>query len=143
MKIVTAAIILKNGKVLVVRRAPGENLAGKWEFPGGKLQGCESPEECLQREIYEELHIRGKTGRHVCDSLFEYASGQMVLKAYFFDWRSGKITLTVHDRMAWLGVQELETLDLAPADIAVARFLKEYTDNASCFSSLAKAKHIL
>lgn len=125
-KIVTAAIILKDKRVLVTRRAPGENLAGKWEFPGGKLQDCETPEECLQREIFEELTITGQTGQHFCDSVFEYPAGKILLKAYFFNWGSGEISLTVHDQMKWLAGAELETIDLAPADVPIAQSLKEY-----------------
>lgn len=57
MKEVTAAIILKDNRVLIAQRAPGENLAGKWEFPGGKVEHGETPKECLKREISEELDV--------------------------------------------------------------------------------------
>lgn len=54
MKEVTAAIILKDNKVLIAQRAPGDKLAGKWEFPGGKIEPGETSQECLKREIREE-----------------------------------------------------------------------------------------
>ncbi|MHB1654171.1 MAG: (deoxy)nucleoside triphosphate pyrophosphohydrolase [Desulfitobacteriaceae bacterium] len=52
-----AAIILKDNKILIAQRAPGENLAGKWEFPGGKIEPGETPQECLKREISEEFDV--------------------------------------------------------------------------------------
>jgi 8-oxo-dGTP diphosphatase len=55
--IVTAAIVRKNGKVLITKRPPGSRDAGKWEFPGGKLEANEAPEECLKRELIEELNL--------------------------------------------------------------------------------------
>ncbi|GAB6157839.1 hypothetical protein JCM39194_10390 [Desulfotomaculum varum] len=57
MKEVTAAIIINDGKVLIAKRAENQKLAGKWEFPGGKIESGETPEECLIREINEELGI--------------------------------------------------------------------------------------
>jgi len=54
---VTAGIIINNDKVLITRRAPNENFAGGWEFPGGKIEADETPEECLARELKEELNI--------------------------------------------------------------------------------------
>jgi len=54
---VTAGIIINNDKVLITRRAPNENFAGGWEFPGGKIEADETPEECLARELKEELNF--------------------------------------------------------------------------------------
>lgn len=128
-KIVTAAVFIKEQSVLLMRRAPGENLAGKWEFPGGKLESGETPELCLQREINEELGILGAVGAHVCDSLFEYPSGSILLKAYFVDWQSGDIQLRVHDKMHWVHRTELLQFDLAPADVEIAKRVQEVMDN--------------
>lgn len=125
-QIVTAAIIIKDGTALVVRRAPSEKLAGKWEFPGGKVEAGETAEACLERELYEELNIRGTTGQHLCDSRYDYGSGAILLKAYLYNWTSGKMKLTVHDQLKWLHPNELLSVDLAPADIAVAQSVKEY-----------------
>ena len=57
MKQVTAAIIIKDNKVLIAQRAPDDKLANKWEFPGGKIKPGETPQECLKREIREELDV--------------------------------------------------------------------------------------
>ena len=59
-KIVTAAIVLQDNKVLLTRRAPGQSLEGYWEFPGGKVEEGESLQECLKREIFEELGVQAE-----------------------------------------------------------------------------------
>ena len=76
---VTAAIIIKSGRVLIGRRRPGKHLAGYWEFPGGKMESGETPESCLKREIFEEmgLEIEVKTAFH--ENLFEYSSDKIVI----------------------------------------------------------------
>lgn len=57
MKIVTAAIIFKNNRVLLTRRKSSQKLEGYWEFPGGKIEGNETPQECMERELFEELGV--------------------------------------------------------------------------------------
>lgn len=118
--IVTAAVILRERSILLMRRAPGEKLAGKWEFPGGKLELGETPEVCLQRELHEELGIDVEIGQHVCNSLYDYQFGSILLKAYFVNWYSGEIHLRVHDKMQWVDNTEILLFDLAPADIEIA-----------------------
>ncbi len=63
MTTVTCAIIEREGKILIARRAADQKLAGKWEFPGGKVEAGESPEECLKRELEEEFGIQVEVGR--------------------------------------------------------------------------------
>ena len=69
---VTAAIIRKNGKVLIARRARGQHLEGLWEFPGGKIENGETPEACLKRELFEEFGIDVRIGRFIAESCFSY-----------------------------------------------------------------------
>ena len=69
MTIVTCAIIEKEGNVLIARRAVDQKLAGKWEFPGGKVEDGESPEECLKREIEEELGSLVEVGYKGCNKM--------------------------------------------------------------------------
>ena len=71
---VTAAIIVKNEKVLTARRRPGIHLAGYWEFPGGKVKDGEAPEDCLARELQEEFHISTKVGPFFGENLYDYGS---------------------------------------------------------------------
>ncbi|MBW2433964.1 MAG: NUDIX domain-containing protein [Deltaproteobacteria bacterium] len=62
MKVVTAAILEKDGKILIARRKADDRQAGQWEFPGGTLESDETPRECLQREMREEFGIRVRMG---------------------------------------------------------------------------------
>jgi 8-oxo-dGTP pyrophosphatase MutT (NUDIX family) len=85
MQNVTAAVIYNNGKVLLTRRAPGEKHAGWWEFPGGKIEEGETPEQCLARELTEELGIETVIGRLAAESVFEpepFTSQPMKHKSY-------------------------------------------------------------
>jgi len=127
MKIVTAAIIRKERCFLVTRRAPGENLAGYWEFPGGKVEGSETLEECLAREIKEELSLTIEVGGLFHEVVHQYDGGEINLKAFHSDWVSGELTLSVHDEFRWLSAGEILQLKLAPADIPIAEKLK-YVD---------------
>jgi 8-oxo-dGTP diphosphatase len=124
MKEVTAAIIVRNNKVLIARRAPGENLEGKWEFPGGKIELGETPEHCLQREIHEELDIYIDVLNYFGDSIYDYANGTIRLMAFRCQWLSGELTLRVHSEIAWVNSEELDHYDFAPADIPLVEKLK-------------------
>ncbi len=120
IKDVTAAIIRKNGKILIARRAAGENMAGGWEFPGGKLEEGETPEECLKRELAEEFGIDADIGRFFCESVYRYPRGAIRLLAYFAEITRGEISLKVHDQIAWVDAGELRMYGLLPADIPIA-----------------------
>jgi len=67
---VTAAIIEKDGKVLIARRRKGSHLEGKWEFPGGKIEQKETPEECLKRELNEEFGIEAQIDEFICSNRY-------------------------------------------------------------------------
>ncbi len=126
IKEVTAAIICKNDKILIARRAPGENMAGGWEFPGGKLEEGETAEECLKRELFEEFGITATIGSFFCDSIFSYPKGTIRLLAYFTEIIRGEICLSVHDQIAWVSAAELRLYSLLPADIPIAEKLALY-----------------
>ena len=87
---VTAAIIEKDGKVLTARRKSGKHLAGYWEFPGGKIEGNETPEECLHRELLEEFNISSKIGLFVGESIYDYESKIVRLLAYRVEHLKGE-----------------------------------------------------
>lgn len=86
MKEVTAAIIINNRKVLIAQRAEDQKLAGKWEFPGGKVEAGETPEECLKREIKEELGIKIEVDKFFAESIYQYNTGTIKLLAYKARW---------------------------------------------------------
>ncbi len=124
MKIVVAGIIRdRSGLVLLVRRGPEQSLGGYWEFPGGKLEVGETEQECLVRELNEELGIDVKVGQYVVKNDQNDSQGEFVLKAFEAVIERGEISLTVHDRLVWVEVANLLAYRLAPADIRIAGFL--------------------
>lgn len=125
MKIVTAAVIECNGQFLIARRAPDQKLAGAWEFPGGKVEPGESLQQCLERELLEELGVRSIAGAVLTESHYQYDHGEFLLKAIKVTLLNDQFQLTAHDQICWLPAIELLKLDLAPADIPIAEFLLE------------------
>lgn len=117
MKDVTAAIIRKENTVLICRRAPGEKLAGKWEFPGGKIEPGETPEECLYRELIEELAITSTIGPFFMESIYHYDMGSIRLLSYECELDSEDFTLSVHSEAIWAPIESLKSYDFAPADM--------------------------
>lgn len=137
---VAAAIIERKSLILAARRKPGLHLAGYWEFPGGKVEHGESPEECLARELKEELHITAKIGDYVGDSTYDYGGKIIRLLAYRVEHISGEFVLHDHDEMRWLALEDLKNLNWAPADIplvelylASASTTNYYEDNAIAY----------
>jgi 8-oxo-dGTP diphosphatase len=125
MKLVTAAIIRDGANILVVRRGQGETLAGYWEFPGGKVELPETLQECLERELFEELDIATKVTNVVAVSDYKYENGAIKLVALEAEILHGEIKLSVHDKLRWLTPNEIVELKLAPADIPIAHALLE------------------
>ncbi len=123
MKTVTAAIIIRDGKVLVCRRAAGEKLAGFWEFPGGKLEDGETLRQCLERELLEELGVRARAGETIGRSIYCYDHGEFELVGMRAELLDADINLAVHDSAQWASPDELLTYKLAPADIPLAEIL--------------------
>ena len=125
MKVVTAAIIQDQGRFFVARRGPGEKLAGLWEFPGGKVEPGETLQEGLKREIAEELGVEAIVGDVVTESHYKYEHGEILLVALQTEIKGKDIKLSVHDREDWLFPEQILALELAPADIPIAKFLME------------------
>ena len=119
-KPVAAAVVHLDGKVLITRRAPGEKLAGLWEFPGGKLEHEETPQECITRELREELGVESVAGEILNSTTHTYPGGTIELIAIMVTLQSTQLTLQVHDLFEWVRPQELLQYDLAPADIPIA-----------------------
>lgn len=122
---VTAAIIEKDGKILIARRR--HPLMGyHWEFPGGKLEEGESLEDCLKREIMEELGIMITVGRLVSSRKHVLnCQSAIVLYAYHAEYISGEIVLTDHDAIAWVTREELEQYTFPDPDSQVVKDLNK------------------
>jgi 8-oxo-dGTP diphosphatase len=118
-RVVAAAIIRKNGCVLLARRSDGQKLAGFWELSGGKVENGETPEECLVRELAEELGILTRIGEKCAESLHQYDHGNFRIVAYLVECIDGEPRPNVHDRLEWVKVDDLQRYKLLPADITV------------------------
>jgi 8-oxo-dGTP diphosphatase len=129
-KIVTAAIIRRNGYVLLARRSRREKLAGFWEFPGGKVEDGETPEECLSRELEEELGIQALIGRKCAESLHQYDHGKFRIVAHVADWVAGDLRPCVHDRVEWVKIRDLGEYQLLPADGPIAAVIQNLEELA-------------
>jgi len=113
---VACAIIEQDGKVLAAQRSEIMDLPLKWEFPGGKIDQDESPEECLKRECLEELGIEVAVGDALSPVTHSYLAFTVTLYPFFCTIASGKITLHEHKAVVWLAPEKLASLDWADAD---------------------------
>lgn len=127
MKKVVAAIIKEKDQLLIAQRPSKDPLAGKWEFPGGKLEPGETPEECLVREIREELQVEVEIGSFYDDNVYAFKDQAIHLLFYWAEIMNGEVTLVVHDDVKWITIKELARFDFAPADIPIVKRLeREY-----------------
>jgi 8-oxo-dGTP diphosphatase len=113
---VTAAVIEEVGLVFVARRGPGRNLPGKWEFPGGKIEPGETPEQALARELSEELGITCEVGEFLCAAVYRGTGPSLELLAYRVRRRPGAIELREHVEARWVAPAELAGLDMPESD---------------------------
>lgn len=128
--IVICGIISSKSNVLIARRAKGTHLSGYWEFPGGKLEKNEKEEECLVREIREELGVDIQVDSFFMENLHTYESKEILLKAYRCFWVSNnEFTLSDHDKIEWVEINKLNQYEFAPADIPIVNALIDGRNN--------------
>jgi len=116
---VACAVIEDGGKVLATQRNTTMSMPLKWEFPGGKLHDGESPEECLARELEEELGIQVDIRQPLPPVLHRYEDFTIQLLPFVCTLSKGIIILHEHRALAWLSPHELNDLDWPAADIPV------------------------
>ena len=114
---VVAAIIQREDKYFVARRKAGKHLEGFWEFPGGKIEEGESPETSLQRELQEEFGVTVEVGAFLGENTHDYGSAIIRLKAYRVASSEELKESVDHDMIKWCTLDELNRLQLAPADV--------------------------
>lgn len=119
IEVVCGIIVNDEKKVFAARRAQHKAHAGFWEFPGGKLQAVETPEEGLMRELKEELGVKARVKEHLHNVEWKNKTGSFDLKAYIVQLQTEGIELSDHDKYGWFTVDELNELELMVADIAM------------------------
>jgi 8-oxo-dGTP diphosphatase len=120
---VTAAVIERDGKVLIAKRGATDRLAHKWEFPGGKIEPGETPEECLRRELYEEFGVNVQVREFICSNKHDYDHVSIELLAYRVSDVSGDPVPKEHDEIRWVRLAELAHFDFADADLPIVETL--------------------
>lgn len=120
---VVAAIIIKDGKVFATQRGYGDFKNG-WEFPGGKIEEGESPEEALIREINEELNINISVGELFDTVEYDYPAFHLSMQCYLSTIESGELILKEHKNASWLEKDNLYSVNWLPADIGLIKHLE-------------------
>ena len=124
---VVAAAIIKDNKVFSAQRGNKGKTAFKWEFPGGKIEPGESPEQALARELREELSINVEVHELITAIVDEYEDVILHIDTYRCSLISGTPTLSEHINMAWSDKNELDKLGFSPADKpTLEKIKKEY-----------------
>jgi 8-oxo-dGTP diphosphatase len=117
MRVVVAALIEREGSLLVGQRRRGDNFAWKWEFPGGKVRPEESLEQALARELREELGVDATIGRELYRTRHQYSEFTHELLLIFFSARIGAEPVNLaFEQICWVERGQLESYDFLPAD---------------------------
>ena len=124
---VVAAIIVDGDKIFATQRGYGEFKDG-WEFPGGKIEQGETPEQALIREIKEELDTEIEIGKLVETVEYDYPKFHLTMHCFFCGIRSGDLVLREHEAAKWLLPEELDSVDWLPAALGLIEKLKNYSD---------------
>lgn len=137
---VVAAIILRDGKIFATQRGYGE-WKDWWEFPGGKIEPKEAPEEALKREIREELATEIEVGELLTTVEYDYPQFHLTMHCYLCSVINGQLSLLEHEDARWLTMDELDSVKWLPADVEVVnkiqRTMQTGLDNG--FTSFAEA----
>ena len=116
---VTAALIRHDERILIAQRGRDKRFASQWEFPGGKVRADESPEDCLRREIKEELNLEIHVDRHCCTVHHRYPEFDIELITFWCSIMAGELRLTEHEQVRWITLAEASQYDFVEADLKV------------------------
>lgn len=121
---VVAAIILDKGKVFATQRGYGEFKDG-WEFPGGKMEQGETPQQALKREIKEELDTEIEVGELLETVEYDYPNFHLTMHCFLCTIKSGDLVLKEHEAAKWLTKETLDSVDWLPADKGLIEKIKD------------------
>lgn len=129
-KQIAAGLILYNGKVLIAQRKRGKDLALYWELPGGKLEQGETLEQCLKRELLEEMALPIEVDKFFMQSVYDYQFGTFAINAFLAHSATDNIPmLSAHEQYKWIKPKEMVNYKFPPADIPIIEnFIKTYPD---------------
>ena len=122
---VVAAIIIKNGEVFATQRGYGD-FKGGWEFPGGKIDAGETPEEALIREIKEELDTEVEVIELLDTVEYDYPNFHLSMDCFICSIKSGDLVLKEHEDAQWLTKETLDSVNWLPADLGLIDKIREY-----------------
>ena len=121
---VVAAVIRKDNKIFATQRGYGEFKDG-WEFPGGKIEEGETPEQALTREIKEELDTEIQVGKLIDTIEYDYPKFHLSMDCFWCEIMQGGLELKEHEAARWLSKEELYSVDWLPADVGVVEKIKK------------------
>jgi 8-oxo-dGTP diphosphatase len=121
---VTAAVIIREGKLLIAQRAAGDRFGGRWELPGGKVEPGESLAECLRRELAEELGVEAEVGVELGAVRHGDGDGGIELHALHVRALRGELRRRAHDEIRWVAPAEWDRYDFLEADRALFETLR-------------------
>ncbi len=121
---VVAAVIRKDDKIFATQRGYGEFKDG-WEFPGGKIEDGETPEQALAREIKEELDTEIQVGKLIDTIEYDYPKFHLSMDCFWCEIMQGGLELKEHEAARWLSKEELYSVDWLPADVGVVERVEE------------------
>ena len=122
---VVAAIIIENEKVFATQRGYGD-FKGGWEFPGGKIDAGETPEEALIREIKEELDTEVEVIELLDTVEYDYPNFHLSMDCFICKIKSGDLVLKEHEAAQWLTKETLDSVNWLPADLGLIDKIREY-----------------
>lgn len=122
---VVAAIIIDNGKVFATQRGYGEFKDG-WEFPGGKIEVGETPEDAIVREIKEELDTEIQVMEWMDTVEYDYPKFHLSMDCFICKIKTGNLILKEHEAAKWLTKENLDSVDWLPADQALIEKIGQY-----------------
>ena len=119
----TAGVAKSNNKYFIAKRKPGNSLGALWEFPGGKTEKGEQPQEALKREFLEEFNVDIKVNDILCSGLFTHNENRYKLIAFKIDLLSEKIELIEHTEYLWATEHDLKKYQFPESDIIIVNHL--------------------
>jgi 8-oxo-dGTP diphosphatase len=122
---VVAAVIRDGDRIFATQRGYGE-LKDGWEFPGGKIEDGETPQEALKREIYEELETEISVGDLIATIEYDYPTFHLSMDCFWCEIVNGDLVLKEHEAAKWLDKDSIDDVEWLPADITLVKNIKQF-----------------